>query len=637
MVLSVLLLYLFSRQITALDCPFYACGALQAGECLEKVNSSEYTVQVCPPQSICDQSSPKAYCFPGLEDIRYPGEICEGDWQCSSSKCKNYTCEGKHLNETCVNEYDCEGGLYCDFSSLSCLKHIEEGQMCDSEYQCQSHCLCSIVSETNSTKICIPYFSVPAGNAISEVVNPTTGINYACYSMFAVLNNTHYVCQDPVSSNGTLPISCETDTDCSDTSGQYHSKCECSASGNAYCSLFPLDEPVQTVGRLMQKFMDQNKRCNTYSRFSFFCLINDLVFVSDVYELVKHKKLIETSLYTQVANSPDCALSVLYPDYYALLAADKRQKANPCLNFTCDSTLKATACSWQTNEIQEYALWQTVHFAECPNETVCSSGHCKAPILSPGYPGDPCSLASDCLFSNCQNGTCVHAGEGAACSEIFACDLGLYCDTTGKCAAQGGLGAVCESDYACVNTMVCNQGACMAYYSLPIGARSYSNLACESGYIETNQSDYISYCQVPPTTEENTYLRPCNASIPCKSADGRQLVKCTCGATDQGQCFCPLYPGDPPLQLAIQAYQMLVSLNPGTSCNTASRNTLKCYEGLEDLSPYYYYKLNITYYELAPQIVNTTECVLKNNPATSGYYQLLQDFQDYSKPSLLSA
>jgi len=631
MVPLVLLLYLLSRRTAAVQCPVYTCGALGEGQCLEKVNGSDYTVQPCPAQSICDLSSPTAYCVPGLEDIRYPGEMCESDWQCSSSKCSNSRCEGKRLNETCANPYDCEGGLYCDLQSTTCVKHIEEGQLCASEYQCQSHCLCSMVSLTNSTRICMPYFSVPTGNAISSVISSTTGLNYACYSMFAVLVNDHYICQDAVSSNSTLPILCESDADCRDNSGKFQGKCECSMSGEAYCSLFPLDEPVQTVGRLMMKFMYENDECNTYSRFGFFCLINDLIFVSDVYELVKHKEMIETGLYTQVAHSPECAISVLFPDFYALLAADKRQKASPCLNFTCDSTLKESACSWQTNEIQEYALWQTVHFAECPNETVCLSGHCQAPITSPGYPGDPCNLPSDCMFNLCQNGTCVHAGEGAACSAIFSCDLGLYCAPTGKCAVQGGVDAVCESDYACENTLVCNQGACTAYYSLPVGARSYSSLACQSGYIETNQTDYISYCQVPPTTQGSLYLRPCNASVACKAEDGRELVQCTCGATDQGQCFCPLYPGDPPLQLAIQAYQALVSLNPGTACNTASRNTLKCYEGLEDWNPYYYYKLNITYYQLAPQIHSTAQCVLKNNLATSGYYQLLQDFQTYSQ------
>ena len=52
--------------------------------------------------------------------IRYPGEDCEENTDCSSNKCENKICSGINLNNKCNSTDQCLKGLFCSSKTNRC-------------------------------------------------------------------------------------------------------------------------------------------------------------------------------------------------------------------------------------------------------------------------------------------------------------------------------------------------------------------------------------------------------------------------------------------------------------------------------------------------------------------------------------
>jgi len=124
-----------------------------------------------------------------------------------------------------------------------------------------------------------------------------------------------------------------------------------------------------------------------------------------------------------------------------------------------------------------------------PCTTVCATGYFCAPDVCTAIEvsrrvGDPCDdmLSGDpiriCdMFAGlecgpagtceCPAGSCTRSGAiGEACSEIFQCEPGAYCDGA-VCAARLGAGATCTSPEQC-RSGACETGSCATTFCGPL-------------------------------------------------------------------------------------------------------------------------------------------------------------------------
>lgn len=84
--------------------------------------------------------------------IRYPGEECTKDEDCTKSiypddkvlgKCNNNKCSGYIENEQCKSTEMCLAGYYCDTTNNKCEAQSDLNKACKSTYDCKNNLLCS--------------------------------------------------------------------------------------------------------------------------------------------------------------------------------------------------------------------------------------------------------------------------------------------------------------------------------------------------------------------------------------------------------------------------------------------------------------------------------------------------------------
>jgi len=255
------------------------------------------------------------------------------------------------------------------------------------------------------------------------------------------------------------------------------------------------------------------------------------------------------------------------------------------------------------------------------------------------YPGDFCSLDSQCSSGTClPYGLCAGQAQGQNCSNVYDCAPGLSCDiATLTCELQGVTGAGCVQEYDCGNGLMCNLGICTPYASVQNGAATDQvmsvqtglSLACASGYAVMAGGQWI--CSPPPVSA-TTVPMFCDPSLPNQCPDSTRKLNnpCQCGYTAQGQAYCSLFPGDPPVT---QLFSLLVLLTNGNGvCNTYSRFSYNCY-ARTDMRGYLEQYYNFA--ALWDQVVLNDFPTTQNNPPcvqsvyTSDYWELVTALQDY--------
>lgn len=199
-----------------------------------------------------------------------------------------------------------------------------------------------------------------------------------------------------------------------------------------------------------------------------------------------------------------------------------------------------------------------------------------APALPRRFSGDFCALDEECISGICVLGICYSNNLLEDCQDTLDCNVGLYCDGL-VCQNQKKEGASCSKDYECANSLMCNLGICVGYWSREKGEEVEEpvnglSLACKSGGAVQDISG-VWHCGIADnsTSLNNT----CDPDAPCKSFSNLYTQECTCGGKKDGSAFCGLFPGDQIVIDAINDAQTIFGLN--SYCNTHSRFSLYCF------------------------------------------------------------
>ncbi|CDW83644.1 UNKNOWN [Stylonychia lemnae] len=72
-----------------------------------------------------------------------PGQVCENDWQCVSSNCNEFRCQGHEEGLLCQSDKQCEKGLFCDSSTNTCAKLKADNEICYKDEMCLIGSICA--------------------------------------------------------------------------------------------------------------------------------------------------------------------------------------------------------------------------------------------------------------------------------------------------------------------------------------------------------------------------------------------------------------------------------------------------------------------------------------------------------------
>lgn len=155
----------------------------------------------------------------------YPGESCYYDTNCLSKKCKENICVGALLNETCVQDWNCEPGLFCN--KTKCHTLVAEGALCGSNgNKCKNHLTCSLGK-------CVLLGSLADGMAADTPL--------ACKNYFLLKDDSGVMrCSIGPTLDSDFTVPCVLGTPCNYTLGdkKYQLPCRCglTAATTGYCS-----------------------------------------------------------------------------------------------------------------------------------------------------------------------------------------------------------------------------------------------------------------------------------------------------------------------------------------------------------------------------------------------------------------
>lgn len=96
-----------------------------------------------------------------------PGEACSVSNHCLSKNCTDKKCVGETVGKPCVQDFDCNKGLFCNFNTGKCANQKSENAECNRDEECINTHGCSNMK-------CIKYYSLGNG---AEATNPAVCIN----------------------------------------------------------------------------------------------------------------------------------------------------------------------------------------------------------------------------------------------------------------------------------------------------------------------------------------------------------------------------------------------------------------------------------------------------------------------------
>lgn len=605
--------------------------------CISQGLNFNFTVQNCNETAVCQPTQQtNSYCVNEAPPMKYPGDYCYEDGDCTTENCTNFECQGLDKDANCTNVYDCNPGLHCDALTLTCQPQLTEGETCNSDFDCLNNLLCNFTT-------CIAYLSGANGALVSRLDNALTGLSLSCASGFAIESEGFYECAAAPKIKGKIPQYCDLGYTCSDTTGKYSVPCQCGVNteANAICALFPGDAPVVTALKNMQLILAENGGCNTASRFSFNCFAaQGPANLQNYYNFATSYSLIMGNTYPTVTGSDECLQEIYASEYYYLTLAQANYAESQCPIYTCANTTENWAAGqcWLLDRISaNYMLQDLVSAHPCPTGQICPGEVYNATCQSNAgtrYPGDPCSAAAPCAIGNCTNSVCTYRGYTDSCDNVYDCNAGFFCNQTSlKCQTQVGEGGYCEDVYDCANVLTCSQGKCIQYYSVKNGGltdRYYENgysEACASGFASLVAGG-LAVCSQAPTSAKGLNA-PCQPGSTCFSSTNT-AKECVCGLNDAGEAFCPYFEGDSPLQNAIASYAIMTQNFSDISCNTNSRFSYFCYQSLPDMTPYFYYALNLTNYQVGHLVKSASNCVAAAFAPTAQYILLQEQYQNYT-------
>ncbi|OMJ76477.1 hypothetical protein SteCoe_24143 [Stentor coeruleus] len=190
----------------------------------------------------------------------YPGQHCNTSAQCLSGSCKT-VCLGKKVNEACKNNADCNPGLFCNTTNMTCKPVMTLGSICGINAPCSATLICDNFK-------CIKPFSLQI-NSVTTTGNSQYAL--ACNSGYAEMIGGNYICATAPMNPYTIKT-CLGENDCKSTLD--YSSCQCGFNGIRYCSSAPGD--VYFVNAKKAYLNLVGKECNLAMGVSPGCFESDM-------------------------------------------------------------------------------------------------------------------------------------------------------------------------------------------------------------------------------------------------------------------------------------------------------------------------------------------------------------------------
>eukprot|EP00826_Nyctotherus_ovalis_P061514 TRINITY_DN8762_c0_g1_i1.p1 TRINITY_DN8762_c0_g1~~TRINITY_DN8762_c0_g1_i1.p1 ORF type:complete len:246 (-),score=44.93 TRINITY_DN8762_c0_g1_i1:206-943(-) len=161
--LKLALVYLLTTAYSDsnVKCNTYECTTFtQQSQCYAKQQIGDrfnFQLHSCPQDQLCDfyndfgQGSCKEHV-----PTKLPGEFCKSPADCSSNICLNHTCQGVEEKGSCVQDEQCNHGLFCKKKNGECAPVIGVNKECTKNDRCDAGLVCN--------GVCVPLFSIPKGN-----------------------------------------------------------------------------------------------------------------------------------------------------------------------------------------------------------------------------------------------------------------------------------------------------------------------------------------------------------------------------------------------------------------------------------------------------------------------------------------
>ncbi|OMJ72911.1 hypothetical protein SteCoe_28528 [Stentor coeruleus] len=614
-----MLILLLLATVSSEICTPVECGDLPSNQCFMYKNNLAQ-VSSCDPNQVCNitsLSSPiNVTCTDLQTPTRYPGDLCSYNSQCTSGLCSDKICSGPGFQQPCTVEIGCSPGFYC-LNNL-CQNQVRIGGLCMSDTDCVNNALCNLGK-------CIQYWSLVNNE---PTIAPINSLSLACKSGAAKLTISGYTCS-PAEDSESLETTCDIGSLCYSSSKTYSSPCVCGKNtyGQGYCPLFSGDSQVQSAIIDSSLVFKNNSLCGSYSRFSINCFALYPSLMPGFLNFSMNFTLAFKGYYALTRNNTDCINMNLNQEYYEIVnALGALQEPALCPAFYCDEN----ATEWVTdqcvlggNDLNFGVVTDIYYTKYCPSNMYCNAmmgfynATCQIITESTSYPGDFCNKSSDCSSGRCQENFCLGIREDEQCSSLSDCQPGLFCNTTRlRCQPLRKKFESCISIYECSNTLICNGGICINYFSLQNGeivdtCNGGLAMSCSSGFAVYNKG--ICTCQPAPLSARiDTCTYPGQT---CFDSSGKHNKTCQCSSEPAANgitrhVYCPPFIGDIYFQNAMINFLNLLNWNQ--VCNTISRFKETCYlRSNEYLGYYYYYITNMTFYLNYASVYNVPPCVMQ--------------------------
>ena len=220
--------------------------------------------------------------------------------------------------------------------------------------------------------------------------------------------------------------------------------------------------------------------------------------------------------------------------------------------YKCASELKIDTCSLDYTVKTETETTVTHYVDGCGKGKTCQyqSSPAYAQCVKVKYlslEGDKCTVPSECLSGNCNQGKCAYTEDGGECTSDKQCKVGSYCNTSeDKCAKYLAKDADCSaSGVKCRPGLTCANSKCVINYSLDNGEVSEEDTGCKSG------ESYDGKCGVVKSVTACSEGAPTSSAIITFTSD--ETTPCDC-QTDSETYSCKYLQGILDKQKVLKEY-----------------------------------------------------------------------------------
>jgi hypothetical protein len=307
-----------------ITCSKYACAttALPANTCISLTNST-YSLSLCTNTltPFCNTtltgSTSVCQAAPTPSPLKaYVGQYCNVTVTCLYGSCANSKCVGKNQGGTCTSHNDCEVGLRCVGTTCAPVLRLDS-EGCVKDEDCELKAGCNLLMGSQKG-VCEAYFSLDEGALATDCANERSRLckSGMCRTVEGWFSKQSY-CISAAVLNGTLPLACTANVNCTGTSRpwEYAGTCSCgyNPTGTAYCNLFPGDLPYAAALTTLSSLVAKQTffACNTARRFQPDCLST---VDSTLYQTYRTQSLF-AEFYPQLQGNDNC-IQKIYTSYY---------------------------------------------------------------------------------------------------------------------------------------------------------------------------------------------------------------------------------------------------------------------------------------------------------------------------------